>query len=234
MRRSLFTDLEAEWPNFARSAAAADRLSHWTSADPSLEFADLAELVRFAQTPGHAADSDVVLSRLAALAPSDSVAARALLQAVLFGLPPIAAAFRVPSGGDFQEAAAIVVAAAYQRIRTYPFERRPRHVAANILLDTRQFVSRQLCRPRLEAELIGDLADLPIEDADASPALRLLRLVEEAVRAKAIRPADARVILLTRVLDVPTDELAAERGCKPHSLRQSRLRAEAALAAAVA
>lgn len=41
-----------------------------------------------------------------------------------------------------EETAAVVVAAMWERIRTYPIERRPRKVAANLALDTRQRVWR--------------------------------------------------------------------------------------------
>jgi hypothetical protein len=41
-------------------------------------------------------------------------------------------------------------------------------------------------------------------------------------------------VALTRIHDVPVDQLAAERGVLPHSLRRRRLRVEAALSAAVA
>ena len=46
--------------------------------------------------------------------------------------------------------------------------------------------------------------------------------------------SEARLILLTRVLDVPIDELANDTETKPATIRKRRQRAEAALAAAVA
>ena len=41
-----------------------------------------------------------------------------------------------------EETAAVVVAAMWERVRTYPVERRPKKVAANLALDTRQRVWR--------------------------------------------------------------------------------------------
>jgi hypothetical protein len=54
------------------------------------------------------------------------------------------------------------------------------------------------------------------------------------VRRGRVRPCGARLILLTRVLDVPIEELAHESETKALTLRKRRLRAEAALAASSA
>jgi len=62
----------------------------------------------------------------------------------------------------------------------------------------------------------------------------LVDLVGEAVRGGRLRPCGARLILLTRVLDGPIEELAEETGTKPLTLRKRRVRAQAALADAAA
>lgn len=235
MRQTLFARIDAEWSSFVDSPSVLRRFEDWQRDDPDLaEFVDLAHLVRFAQTPGQPAASDDALRCLGRRSQTDSVAARALLQCVLYALPQLATKFRPAVGGDGDEIAALVVATAYERIRTYPIDRRPRHIAANIVLDTRQIVSRTLCRPRVAEVLADDRALLSALVAPISAGAEVFDLVGRAVRAKRVDPDDARIIVLTRVYDVPVNELAAEYHCLPHSLRRRRLRAEAALAAAVA
>jgi len=82
--------------------------------------------------------------------------------------------------------------------------------------------------------LTCDVGSHALIEEEMSATDELLGLVDEAVRRRRLRLDDARLIVLTRVGDVSMVELAAERGCLPHSLRRRRLRAEAALAAAVA
>lgn len=235
MRKTLFGRLDAEWQEFVASPSTTRRYTGWQANDPSFApYADLARLVEFAQTPGHPAASDDALRCLASRSQTDAVAARALLQCVLYALPRLATRFRPAVGGDAEEIASVVIGAAYERIRTYPIERRPRHIAANIVLDTRQVVSRTLCRPRI-TEVLVDSTALPAgADAPAPAGTQVIELVGEAVRSGKVGLADARLIVLTRVFDVPVEELAADHHCLPHSLRRRRLRAEAALADAVA
>ncbi len=235
MRQTLFARIDAEWSTFVDSPVVHRRFGQWQRADLDLaEFVDLDHLVRFAQTPGQPAASDDALRCLARRSKTDEVAARALLQCVLYALPQLATRFRSAAGGDADEVAALVVATAFERIRTYPVDRRPRHIAANIVLDTRQIVSRTLYRPRVAEVLADDPAILAAPATPISAGTAVIELVAEAVRAKRVDPSDARIIVLTRVYDVPADELAPEYQCLPHSLRRRRLRAEAALAAAVA
>lgn len=234
MAPSLFTKLDAEWSKFLRHPTSIEHLRRWSAQDSILNrFDDLGELVTYAQTRGHPAESDEVLGCLAPRGVSDLTAARTLLQAVLYALIPIAVRFR-PAIGDIEESNALVIATAYDRIRTYPATRRPRHIAANIVLDTQQTISRTVCRPRVDETLTSEVENLPVEAAATSPADQLIDLVGDALRRRAIRRSDARIIVLTRIFDLPVEELAVENGCLPHSLRRRRLRAESALATNIA
>ena len=225
--------LDAEWPELGASAPAAAALRLWARSDLSLQgFEDLRDVVHFVQRSGRCLRGEQVLACLATRAASDPLAARALLQVVLYGLIRIAADFRSAASSD-EEAASMVVAVAFERIRTYPIDRRPRSIAANILLDTRQGVSRSLCRRRVPETLTADIGWHAAEAAGPSPADELVWLVGEAVRTRKLRIDDARLIVLTRVAGVSTAELAALRGCAPQSLRRRRQRAEAILAATV-
>ncbi len=235
MGQSLFTMLDAEWSNIVRRPETIRELGRWSIHAPILgRFGDLDELVRFAQEPGHPAASDEVLQCLARHSESDPLAARALLQAVMYALIPIAARFRSAVGGDGSEIAAVVIAGAYDRIRNYPIARRPRRIAANIVLDTQQTVSRSLCRPRVDETLMAEIDRLPVEAPPPPPLEQVVALIDEALSRGRICRYDASLIAATRLFDVPIEQLAVQFGCLPHSLRRRRLRAENALAAAVA
>jgi hypothetical protein len=230
----LFSDLDVEWSDLARAPQATATVRRWANDDLALrDFDSLYGVVFHAQSCGDPLVSDSILACLARRAPNDDLAARALLQAVLYGLIRIAVDFRTATFSE-EEIASVVVTAGYQRIRTYPIERRPGRIAANVLLDTRQTVSRSLCKRRVDEVLASDVGTRDVAEAERSATDELLDLVDEAVRRRRLRLDDARLILLTRVADVPMAEIAAEQGCLPHSLRRRRLRAEAALAAAVA
>jgi hypothetical protein len=230
---NLFTELDAEWSDLGASAPAVGALRLWARSDMQLQgFEDLRDVVHFDQRSGLRSRGEQVLGCLAARAPSDPLAARALLQVVLYGLIRIAVDFRSAAHSE-EDAASMVVALAYERIRTYPIERRPRSIAANILLDTRQRASRSLFRRRVAEVLTADIGRPAGEAAKASAADELIGLLDEAVRTRKLGIDDARLIVLTRVAGVPTAELAAIRGCAPQSLRRRRQRAEAVLAAAV-
>lgn len=230
----LFTQLEAEWRELGASAAASEAMGSWARDDAALHgFTNLEEAVLFVQRSDCRELTADVVACLAARAPSDALAARALLQVVLYGLIRIAADFRSATYSG-EEVASVVVAVAYERIRTYPIDRRPRSVIANVLLDTRQTVSRSLCRKRVQEVLAADVWPAGADQHEMSAMDELLTLVEEAVRTGRLRIEDARLIVLTRIADVPPADLAVQRGCAPQSLRRRRQRAEAAFAAAVA
>jgi hypothetical protein len=231
---TLFTRLAAEWPELGASPPAVTALGTWAREDPPFhEFADLCDLVRFVQRSRNRANSDELLACLAARAQSDPYAARALFQVVFYGLIRIAADFRTATHSD-EEIASVVIAAAYERIRTYPIDRRPRSIAANVLLDTRQAVSRSVCRPRVLEVPTADIEKLVVEASETPASDELLGIIDEAVRTRRLRVADARLILLSRLADMPTIELAETHSCTPHSVRRRRLRAEAVLKAAAA
>jgi DNA-directed RNA polymerase specialized sigma24 family protein len=112
-------------------------------------------------------------------------------------------------------------------------------VAANLLNDTRQILWRDGRRERrlhIASEPLTDqMHERLIDRHDStSPTDELVDLVCHAVREAELPPDGARLILLTRVLDVPVEELADETGGKSQTIRKRRRRAEALLAAAVA
>lgn len=229
--------LETEWTHLATSRPAREALERWAD-DPALwGFRDLDDVVEFANRRRQAAASDRVLAALARQAHVDDVAARTLLQAVLPGLKSVIRTYG--RNGTNDEIGSAVIAVAFERIRRYPIERRPAHIAANILLDTRQAISRRRARDLALDEVMGAPADercllrIPAR-TEPSAAEELVGLIDDAVRAGAVSHDAACVIVLTRVADVPIGELARSQRDDVRALRQRRRRAELSLAAAVA
>lgn len=232
MSSSLFRSLDHDWCHRASGSRSRQALRRWAEDQPVFGlFIDLDQMLLHVHRRGHPAVSDRVLAALAKLAPSDDVAARALLQAMLPGLKALTHSFAW--WGDPEETAAAVVAACWERIRTYPIERRPRRIAANILLDTRQRVIRQHHRAINDTDQLG-VEELMSDQGGIHPAVELLGHVADAMRHGCLEHDDARLIVLTRLADVPISELASAGGLGAETIRRRRRVAEARLGAAVA
>lgn len=232
MAMVLFTKLDEEWVWLARSKRSTEALHRWAETHPVLStFADLDELIEFVQRRNQAVANDRVHVALVDLAATDQLAARTMLCAVQPGLVAIAMQYRT-AGDSHDDVASAVVAAAIERIRTYPLARRPACVAANVLLDTRQIVGRALFRPRVEeVELPAWSAHLADPPRDPDPADELREVLERSLRSGRLAADDVALILRTRVEGVSFDEVASQQGTKVARLRQRRLRAEAAMVA---
>ena len=231
MSMTVFSLMEEEWNELAVSKRSVRRLRRWANTDDRLAgFANLEVLRLYVHRRDQPAASDRVLAALAALAADDDLAARTMLQTLAPGLIRLACAYR-GAGPSADDVANTVVAAAFERIRRYPIERRPDRIAANVLFDTRQAVSRSLGRPRVREIAMAEIGAYTGAGNEPSAARELVALVDEATRRNTVTPDEARLILLTRVGDVPISRLAQEQGCLVHSLRRRRLRAESRLAA---
>jgi hypothetical protein len=229
----LFYRLTQEWTSVGSSAAGVAALRRWAAEDPDLAgLENLDDLIRSVHRRGRARESDLLLAALARRAPDDKLAARTLLQAVLPGLVRIAVSIQAPK--EDEDVASLVLARAYERIRHYPIDRRPEHIAANIVLDTRQKVSRELSRSRVHEVLVEEVAMTDVASDPSDSGVEALALIEAAVRRKELLHHDAQLIVLTRLHDVPLSRLAAEWGFEEQTLRARRRRAEAHLAATIA
>lgn len=135
--------LDHEWNDIATSLRGRRGLRRWWDHDPVLrEFATLDAVLAHVNQRGQIERSDQVLLKLLELAPEDDLAARAVLQAMMPAMKRMTSTFSRCGAWSAEETAAVVVAAMWDRIRTYPVERRVRKVSANLALDTRQKVWR--------------------------------------------------------------------------------------------
>lgn len=215
----IFEALDADWALVAPSAAAREACRRWQR-EHALRGcttpADVLYRTRRGVDPG---DADRVLAALARRAPHDAMAARTLLQSLVPGMVSLARRHGAPHD---PEVAADVVGIALERIRTYPYERRPRAIAANVLLDTHQRLYRdRRRRPRPVEEFVVDLP--AVEEPEA--AQEVIEVVRAALRQRAIAPEDARLVLAPVVGEHDEVGEAGDAGIKPRSVARRRQRA---------
>lgn len=212
--------LNKEWATIVDSPAARRALMRWSSAHPVLAAAgDLNDVIALGYQPQ---EGPQVRRILAARAPSDEIAARTLLQALLGGLCNLAG--RIGRDGDAVDE---VVSLAWERIRTYPAHR-PGSVSGNVLLDVRKRYRRD-----------HDVADRCPTDAgcvacEPSPEDSVLSraFIDELVSAgkrRGVPSAVLATILRSRVDGESMAELAAEQQVALKVLWHRRWRGEARL-----
>jgi hypothetical protein len=215
---TVFDLLDREWAQLRTKRSAARRLGV-----PSL--AALEQQVRAAGPE----EADRVLLGLVTrvVRDGDELAARVLLQLLLPGTRNLAR--RWWALGDPDERAAAAVTAVYHRIRTYPLDRRPGRIAANVLLDAARELRRAV--PRVVATPTPDpqRAESPTM---TNPAVELAEVLRDAVACGVIAPEDARLIARTRITGHRVADIAATHHLGTRALWDRRQRAEAKLALA--
>ena len=226
--------LEQEWTQLETSASAARSLRRWRNEDAALEgFASLGELCDTVQDRSTSpVITDGILLALVRRAGTDDLAARTLLQLLLPGTKALIGRFAWT--GELDEITAAVIAETFERIRTYPVERRPGRVAANILLDVKQrlFWRTPVAVPTVSLEEVSH--SIPAVDQDPNAAFELLDLLQWAVEQGELSAADAHLIADTRVAGTPVERVCSRDGEKPQTVRRRRQRAEQRLAVAAA
>lgn len=238
MSRPAFAALDRDWAALVASVDAVAALDRWRTV-PALLAPDLDTLVdRVWAAPKP--DADCVCAELARRAPGDRVAARVLLQVLRPGLRNLGR--RLALGATFDDVDHELLAIAWERIRTYPIDRRPRQIAANVLLDVRKRYVRAVVDP---GELVIALDGVParrwphVPSAEHEalkahgPSLRRAhaRLVS-AIDAGAITPLSASVVWRTRIQEDDEADVAADLGVGVRTLQRRRQRAERELAKA--
>src|SRR5581483_3021885 len=220
---TLFDALDADWAAVVAAPDSARQLRRWAGRHEGL--------ARFAGLGG-LADADEVLAALAALAPCDPLAARVVLQLLLPGCRAVSRrlAWAVP---DREERDALVVACAYARIRSYPIERRPAAIAANVLLDTAK-AARRAAAAHPATVPLEEAAVVTVDVPEPSAAEELLDILVAEVRSGRLDEADGQAIALTRVGGLSVEEVALRQRCHPGSVRRRRRAAEARLRQAAA
>lgn len=226
----LFSALDAEWTHFSRSREGQAALHRWQHRT-ALAFDDVPSLVQALRNRVDPDTRDRLLHSVVRLAATDRDARRVVLQVLIPGLAGVARSYRLRWGRD--EADSMVVAAALERIASYPLHRtRP---AVSIIRDVQNDMHKARLREVALETALGDpfplhqLRVLP-EAATAKPASdELLELVTEAMDGGSVSLRGARLILLHRVVGVRTADIARAEGRRPCTVRKHRQQAEAAL-----
>lgn len=217
--------LERDWQRELHGRQLSQRFAAWRKAEPALAgFEDAAALLRFLRGPGLSSDKDAVLRALLACARAEPLAGRVALEAMLPGLKRLAGRLLVDAR-EREELWSALMACAWERIRTYPVERRPRKIAANLVLD---------CLSGTLAALSGWRRDPAAKAYPPSRALESVTtcegdvdgLLAEAVAAGALSEDEAELIAATRIDGASLGELAASQGLRFDTLKHRRHRAE--------
>lgn len=139
----VLVQLDREWEQIADGLAGRRAMRVWGEDEPLFAgLRTLRQVIERVNERGHAERSDAILLVLLRHASTDDLAARTVLQAMMPAVKNLTSKFSTCGAWSAEETAAVVVAAMWERIRTYPVERRPLKVSANLALDTRQRVWR--------------------------------------------------------------------------------------------
>jgi DNA-directed RNA polymerase specialized sigma24 family protein len=228
----LFQNLDLDWANFERSRAGAQALGRWREEPDMADVPSLGDLVEALGERRRPQRQDALMFALLRLSRHDRDARRAVLKALIPALVKITRSYS--RAMNKEDAASVVVLAAMERMTNYTASR-PGRPAANLVQDVRYTVHRACLReapapagqpqlvPLKDTDLVG------FEPAEPTASEDLLRLLQEAVKGGVLSGEGGRVILLTRIADVPAAALAEAEGLRPSSMRKRRERAEAAL-----
>lgn len=217
----ILQSLNHEWSAIARGPAARRAVIRWSRSYPVFTTAaDLDDVISLGYRPDQGPD---VRRALAILAPTDELAARTLLQALLGGLCNLAR--RVGRDADAVDE---LVSLAWERIRTYPAHR-PGSVSGNVLLDVRKRYSATHDAPPRSAAVGYAVFEPSAEDRVISRASfeDLIRTGREC----GVSSAALETIIRSRVAGESMTELAAEARVPLKVLWHRRWRAEARLRA---
>jgi DNA-directed RNA polymerase specialized sigma24 family protein len=219
--------LESDWQQVAHSALFTDRFRVWRVKEPALTpFVDATALVRFMRRPGPRAAKDAALCALLTWAKDESIGARVVLEAIRPGLLNLSARI-MRDAREREELRSTMYLAVWEGIRSYPLARRPRRVAANLLLDTMHRTLVELGREsawlasRSFASGEGQPSTPPEEvDADVDS------LLAAAVRSGAVSADEAEAILASRIDGIGLADLARCAGVSYNAMKMRRQRAE--------
>lgn len=234
--------LNAEWHHLAGSPATAAALQRWTRHEPALAgVTDLHTLHDVVHDRDHWHRADTILAALTRLAAvdghNDPLAARVLLQLLV---PRAAALSRHLAGiiGDYDTAQATVLSELAIGIRTFPWQRRPRAIAANLLLDAKQRIIRSRRRNRHETPtglaIDAQVSDLATADNTDTGLLAVRELLTRACRTGIIDTFEANLLFAHHALDIPISQLVPQLGKSRSSLYAIRADAEKRLRKALA
>lgn len=226
---SLTQRLDAEWRHLVLSPATAQALTRWHRLEPAIVgLADLDQLRATVHDRTNLERGDSILAALTRLGAvtghGDLLAARVVLQLLVPGAIRLAQSL-APMVGDQSTSEAMVFAELTILIRTYPWERRPRRIAANLLLDCRQRLVRSHDRTRPEISAGLSLHDTnAATDSDDRSALP--DVLWWAQRRGILSRFETQLLFASHVADIPMNQLVGRFGRSRSTLFTIRASAE--------
>lgn len=247
--RSLFARLQREWAAITHRPAVLTRVQQWGVGVGFHSLDDVVAATGFCVRKGdrialadlegddtdlaaaHAANE--VLAHLLLAARADDVAARVVLQRMMPGLIGTAGRWTATRPGGSVDAFDELLSVAWTVIREFPVERRPHHLAANLLRDSEYRAFGRSARRMIVHELTPDGCDeMPAAEAVIDPCDELAELV---ACARMLSADDLRLIgMLARgcsqaevaaALDVSVRTVRNHRDAVLHRLRAAALAA---------
>lgn len=232
-RPTIVTALFIEWERMARQRHNVHRANAWGLPGEPVEHLD--DVLRRAGFGVSSNDEalDNYLAQLVTTARTDDLATRIVLQRIMPGLVSIAVRRAPIVSQGLHGAFDLITAAAWVVIRQFPIERRPRRVAANLLMDveyaafvrdTRLKANR--CEEHVSPDRLlgvefsraGHSRTDPVSDAVA------LELLLHDLAARGLSETDLQMLRAVSQ-DVNSVEAAAVLGISPRSVRNRREKA---------
>ena len=214
--------LAREWAIIHRRPRLVARANSWQLCDQRVVSLD--ELVRAVGGGGDRShEADHRLRRLVAIARTDDLAARIVIERLTPGLLAIAGRYGRRDSRAFEE----LLATAWIAIRTYNPDRRPSSIAAALLSDAEFNSYRRWTRRRSWSEVPVDRFDDAAAAAAIDPGEELADLIEDA-EAAGMCPDDLDLVQRL-VTDASTEEIAKDLKRTSRAIRYRRERVTAAL-----
>ena len=229
------TLLQKEWDRLRHCPRSLRTVNSWGLADRP--FHNLDEVLKAAGYLGAKCDTsaDRVLADIVRRAATDQLAARIVLQRIF---PPMLAIGRRRGKmhrTGFDDAFSLVLSHGWEIIRTYPIDRRPTKIAANIVRDIEYFAFVRRERRRPKHERLDDSWDLIVDgittdargnvlergDVEAEPlAEELMNALLREARANEISPKSLAMLEALRTLTV--EQIAERYGVSQRTIREWR------------
>ncbi|QSB14908.1 hypothetical protein JQS43_00480 [Natronosporangium hydrolyticum] len=224
-----------EWQHLVAAPTTAAALARWQRLEPELaRYPDLAAVRTAVHDRTDLDSSDLVLAALVRLAAttghSDTLAARVVLQLLIPGAIRLGQRLATMVG-DRATSEAVVFAELAILIRTYPWQRRPRRIAANLLLDCRQRLirSHHRTRPEICAGLTLHEPSGLVDHHHHDDRLGLNDLLWWARRRGILNKLEAQLLVASHVAEIPMNQLVSRFGRSRSTLFAIRASAEARL-----
>lgn len=233
----LIDRLEEEWRQLLRRQRPDEAVRRWGRVEPALDFESADALVRHLADQRVAPDQhDRVLAALLGICQDEPLAARIVLQRFLPYVKKLASDTPAPLERD--EWLTLLISTAFEVVRTYPLDRRPERIAANIVCDFRKRVHAGLRTHRRNALELTQFGSESLstdrDDRSRFAQVEAEDLLRWAVDEELIDEPTAALMVLTRIYGLTVAWIASEMKTAKATLRQRRWRAERRIAAALA